>query len=204
MKRAFLAGDRIYLRALEESDITEECIGWLNDPEVTRFLAMTGKYPATVDSMKRWIENYQGSTTNLAFAVIDKSTDRHIGNVTLYDINWIHRTADISLMIGAKDFWRGGYGTETQSIIIDYAFQRLGLNKVLNSPVADHAGSVIMAKKLGFQVEGVLRKQLFIDGEYHDQLRMGLFSHEFQKFTLKEQDNRREESNKPESTKVTR
>ena len=42
-----------------------------------------------------------------------------------------------------------------------------------------------MAMKLGFQVEGTLRNQVFIDGEYHDSLRMGLFPHEFRKFTLR-------------------
>jgi ribosomal-protein-alanine N-acetyltransferase len=186
MRRAFLVGARIYLRVLDEDDISEESIGWLNDPEVTRYLAITGKFPATAKSMERWLEKRQNGTDNLAFAIMDKATNRHIGNVTLDDINWVHRTADISLIIGAKDFWGNGYGSEAQSVLIEYAFNRLGLNKVLNSPVADHIGSVKMAEKLGFQAEGVLRKQLFIEGEYRDQIRMGLFVNEFRKFVLKE------------------
>lgn len=178
MGSPFLVGERLYLRALEESDVTEEYVGWLNDPEVTRYLG-SGKYPATVASTKKWLEKYHDSTTNLAFAIIDRATDRHIGNLTLYDINWINRTADIGLMIGCKEFWSGGYGTEAQNLIIAYAFERLGLNKVLNSPVADHAGSVKMAEKLGFQIEGVLRQQVFIDGAYRDLIRMGLLREDY-------------------------
>lgn len=189
MQNPFLIGERVYLRALEETDITEAHIGWLNDPEVTRYLAMTGKYPATASGMESWLEKFRNNTTNLGFAILDKTNDRHIGNITLDDINWIHRTADISLMIGDKEYWGSGYATETQSLLIEYAFHRLGLHKVLNSPVADHVGSVKMAKNLGFQVEGTLREQLFIEGEYHDQLRMGLFAHEFKKFVFKERKN---------------
>jgi len=202
MRRPFLVGERIYFRVLEESDITEEYIGWLNDPEVTRYLGV-GKFPSTVANVKRWLEKYQDSTTNLAFAIVDKETDQHIGNITLYDINWVNRTADIGVMIGRKEFWGGGYGTEAQSLIIEYAFMRLGLNKVLNSPVADHIGSVKMAEKLGFQVEGVLRKHVFADGEYHDTLRMGLFSHEFRKFTSKEGDKRQREMSATTPMKAT-
>ena len=116
MRRAFLVGDRIYLRVLEESDITEEYMTWINDPEVTRYLG-TGVYPATVDNMKKWLEKFQDSTTDLAFAITDKETDLHIGNITLHSISWIHRTAEIGILIGQKDYWGNGYGTEAQSLL---------------------------------------------------------------------------------------
>lgn len=189
MRLPFLVGERIYLRILEETDITEENIGWLNDPQATQFLEMSGAFPTTFDSMKKWLLGYQNNTSNLAFAIIDKATDRHIGNITLTDINWIHRTATLPILIGARDYWSKGYGTEAQSLLIEYAFKRLGLRKMHHTPIATNIGSVKMAEKLGFQLEGVMRKEVFLEGEYHDQLRMGLFADEFREFSLKDRHN---------------
>lgn len=184
MQQPFLMGERLYLRVLHESDITEENISWLNDPQATQFLEMTGAFPATNDSMKQWLDKFQDTTSELAFAIVDKETARHIGNITLSNINWVHRTAILPILIGSKDFWGKGYGTEAESLLIDYAFNRLGLRKMHHTPIASNIGSIRMAEKLGFQLEGIMREDVFLEGEWHDQLRMGLFVNEFIKFSL--------------------
>jgi len=197
MKTPFLIGDRIYLRVLEESDITEENISWINDAESTQFLEMTGVFPGTVESMKQWLQRYTNNINNFAFAIVDKETDLHIGNITLKDINWIHRSAILPILLGNRDFWGRGIGTEAESLLIEYAFNRLGLRKMIHTPIASNIGSVRMAEKLGFQLEGVLREEVFIEGGYHDQLRMGLFQTEFQKFALRQPDDQGKVPTKP-------
>ena len=107
MRQPFLVGERLYLRLLEESDIGEDYLSWLNDAEVTRYLE-TGKFPATPSAIRRYVERFQDSTTDLLLAIVDRETDQHVGNVTLNKINWIHRTADTGLMIGQKEFWGKG------------------------------------------------------------------------------------------------
>ena len=173
MQQPFLVGDKLYLRSLQESDIGEEYIGWLNDCEVTRYLE-TGKYPSTQETVHDYLERFKHSTTDFAFAIIDRETDQHIGNVTLNHINWFHRTADTGLMIGRKEFWGKGYASEAWSLIIEYAFNRLGLWKITAGAVADNDRSVAVLKKIGFKVEGTFRQEFFVDGEYRDVIRLGL------------------------------
>jgi len=180
MRRPFLIGEKLYLRALEESDIGEEYLGWLNEPEVTRYLG-TGKFPSTLDSLRKYLDHFRDSTTDLVFAIVDKETNQHIGNVTLNRIDWIHRTGDTGLMIGRKDFWGKGYAFEAWSLLIDYAFQRLGLRKIIAGAIADNAASVVTLEKLGFKLEARFRREYFIDGEYRDAVRLGLFREEFYK-----------------------
>jgi RimJ/RimL family protein N-acetyltransferase len=167
---------------LEESDINEDYLGWLNDHEVTRYLE-TGKFPSTPQAMRRYLEHFQSSTSDLLFAIIDRETDLHIGNVTLNHINWIHRTADTGLMIGRRDFWGKGYAFEAWSLLIQYAFERLGLRKIIAGAVADNVASIVTLEKLGFKMEGRPRMEYFIDGQYRDGVRLGLFRNEFYKFT---------------------
>lgn len=186
MRRPFLIGERLYLRLLEESDVGEEYLGWLNDYEVTRYLE-AGKFPSTPEDVRKYVEHYRNSKTDLIFAILDRETNQHIGNVSLNRINFIHRTADTGLLIGQKDFWGKGYAFEAWSLLIEYAFQRLGLRKIVAGAVADNIASIVTLEKLGFKVEGTLRREFFVDGEYYDSVRLGLFRDEFHKFTLTSQ-----------------
>lgn len=165
MRRPFLVGQKLYLRLLDESDIGEEYLSWLNDHEVIRYLE-TGKFPVTLADLREYVKRFENRTTDLIFAIIDSDSDQHIGNVTLNHINWIHRTADTGIMIGRKEFWGKGYGFEAWSLLIEYAFNRLGLRKIIAGAFADHGASVNVLKKLGFKEEGILRRQALVDGDY--------------------------------------
>ncbi|MBI3954328.1 MAG: GNAT family N-acetyltransferase [Chloroflexi bacterium] len=180
MQRPFLVGQKLLLRPLEESDVSEEYVGWLNDQEVTRYLE-TGKFPATLETVRKYLERFQGSATDVILAIVDRGTGQHVGNVTLNHINWVHRTADTGLMIGRKDFWGKGYAFEAWSLIIEYALQRLGLRKIVAGVVDGNAASLATLQKLGFQIEGRLRAEHWVDGEFRDALRLGLLRDEFYK-----------------------
>lgn len=176
-----MVGERLYLRLPEECDIGEEYLGWLNDQEVTRYLE-TGKFPSTYQGIRRYLEYFQNSTGDLIFAIIDRETELHVGNVTLNRINWIHRTADTGLMIGRKEFWGKGYAFEAWSVLIEYAFRRLGLRKIIAGAVADNVASIVTLEKLGFKIEGRFREEYFVEGEYRDGIRLGLLREEFYKY----------------------
>lgn len=180
MKTPFLVGPRLYLRPLEESDVTEDYVAWLNQEDITRFLE-TGKFPTTPERVREFVRHFTGSTTDIGLAVILKEGDQHVGNVTLSRINWIHRNAETGLMLGRKDSWGQGYGGEALSLLLDYAFERLGLRKIIGHAVADNQTSIAMVQRLGFRIEGTLREHYFVAGTFHDGVILGLFQHEFQK-----------------------
>ena len=182
MRQAFLVGNKVYLRPLEEADIGTEYLAWLNDFEVTRYLDV-GKFPSTQATVRKYLERFQDSTTDIILAVVDRETDQHIGNVTVNEIHWINRTAHVGILIGQKEFWGKGYTLEALSLILEYVFQQLGLRKINAGAVIDNSASIITLKKLGFKVEGTLRKEAFVSGEYRDEIRLGLFPEEFKKYT---------------------
>lgn len=174
----FLAGTRIFLRPLSEADLGGDYLRWLNDPEVARYLE-TGRFPVTPDDLRRYFERFAHSRDDLIFAIIDKATGLHIGNVTLNRISWMHRTTDTGLMIGKKEFWGRGYAYEAWGLVIRYAFERLGLRKIIAGVIDGNAASLATLQKLGFQIEGRLREELWADGVYRDVFRLGLFRAEF-------------------------
>ena len=178
MRQPSLVGKKLILRPFEPADIGEAYLRWLNDPEVTRYLGV-GREPVTLESVRRYVERFRDSSTDLLFAIIDRQTNRHIGNVTLNHIHPVHRTADTGLMIGDKAFWGKGYASEAWVLLIDFAFTQLGLHKIIAGAVAGNQGSLSALRRLGFREEGVLREDFCLDGQYQDTIRLGLLQHEF-------------------------
>ncbi|MFN8535692.1 MAG: GNAT family N-acetyltransferase [Dehalococcoidia bacterium] len=174
----FLSGERIFLRPLEVTDATKEYVRWLNDADVTRYLE-TGKYPSTREGVREYIRSFQGATSNLAFAIVDRATGMHIGNVTLNHIDPIHRTADTGIMIGCKQFWGRGIAREAWALLIGYAYNRLNLHKIVAGAVLENQGSVRTLQKLGFRIEGTFRQEKWVEGRYVDTVRLGLFREDF-------------------------
>ena len=178
MNRPFLVGQKVYLRGLEREDLGGEYFQWMNDYEVTRYLE-SGRMPNTVEAMKRYYSRTANSPNDVLCAIIERETDRHIGTVKLGSIDWLHRSAEFGVMVGAKDRWGRGYGTEATSLILNYGFRRLNLHKVVLGVAAEHVAAIRSYEKVGFQREGLIKQLLFIDGEYRDKVIMGITRHEF-------------------------
>ena len=179
MRRPFLAGERIYLRALEESDVSGPYLDWLNDYEVTRYLE-TGSFPTTEDALQKYVRTIQ-TPNNVMLAIIEKESGAHVGNIKLGSIQGTHRRADVGILIGDKRAWGKGYGHEATELMLEYGFRRLNLHKITLGVYADHEGAVKSYQKLGFAIEGTLREHLFRDGTFHDEYVMGILRADYEK-----------------------
>jgi len=178
MNNPFLIGELIYLRAINEQDLSGNYFDWLNDYEVTKYTE-SGRVPNTKDSMEKYFREVIQSSNNVAFAIVDKQTDRHIGNVKLGPINWVHRCSEFGILIGETQYWGKGFGSEATILLLRYAFQRLNLHKVILGVSAEHAGAIRAYQRVGFQEEGRLHEAIFTDGHYCDKLIMGMTADEF-------------------------
>jgi ribosomal-protein-alanine N-acetyltransferase len=177
-KTAFAEGALVILRPLERADLNERYLSWLNDPEVTRYTE-TGTFPSTAEDLENYYRSVTGSKNDVMLAVVDKKSGRHVGNVKLGPIHWVHRRATFGILIGEKDFWGKGVGLEATRLMVEYGFQRLNLHRIDLGVFAEHDAAVKCYEKAGFKVEGRMREDLFLDGEYKDRLRMGMLRSEY-------------------------
>lgn len=171
--RPFIDGERIYLREVRLSDVTENYYRWMNDPEVVQYLE-TRFFPYSREKIESYVRQMQEDADSAFMAVIVKNGDEHIGNIKIGPINWFHRFADIALIIGEKKSWGRGYGTEAIKLVTDYAFNTLNLHKLTAGIYANNIGSIEAFKKAGFSVEGVRKKQRLYHGEYVDEVILGI------------------------------
>ncbi len=168
-----LVGSKLSLIPFREEHISGTYISWLNDPEVNRFLEV--KFvPQTYQTVLAYVRSFYGDAEKYMWGICPNNTNHLIGTATLSDINRHHRWGVLGLMIGEKEYWGKGYGTETIKLIVDYAFKRLNLHKVTAGVVALNQGSVKAFQNAGFEIEGTLKSQIFYDGAYCNSLYLGI------------------------------
>lgn len=179
MTQPFLEGEKVYLRGLRRDDLVGTYAEWLDDHDVTRYLE-AGRTPNTAEAMQRYYDAHANSPNHAVFAICERASDRHVGNVKLGPIHWVHRYAEWGILLGAKDCWGKGYGTEATRLSVRYAFERLNLRKVVLGVAADHKAAVEVYRRVGFREEGRVAELLYIDGAYQDKLVMGVTREQFE------------------------
>jgi RimJ/RimL family protein N-acetyltransferase len=150
------------------------------DKAVTQFVTHT--FPVTIAEEEDWIESLQESDKNIVFAIRTNDADKKIiGTVGLHGVDWINRSATFGIMIGDKNYWNDGYGTEVTLMILYWGFNSLNLSRINSSAIAFNTRSIALHKKCGFVLEGAERKSIFKNGAYHDLVLLGLLKKEFLK-----------------------
>ncbi|QRG67252.1 GNAT family N-acetyltransferase [Brevibacillus choshinensis] len=103
----------------------------------------------------------------------------HIGNCDYRDVNPITRAATIGIGILDKEYWSKGYGTDTLQVLLRFLFLTLNLNRVQLDTWSGNARAIRAYEKCGFVVEGRLRQNEYVDGQYYDTVMMGLLREDF-------------------------
>ena len=171
----FLKGKRTTLRPLLEKDIPL-LMRWINDPEVRQYLLRI--FPAMEADETDWLERlHKNSDKDVALMIEVKGIP--IGTMGLHGINWKNRVATTGALIGEKQYWNKGYGTDAKMVLLDYAFNTLNLRKIMSHVKSFNKRSLAYSLHCGYKIEGCLKKQDFSHGKYHDEIILSLFKHQW-------------------------
>lgn len=113
------------------------------------------------------------------FAIYERASSRLIGTTHLRHINLVMRNAEYGVLIGEKDCWGKGYGTETTTLMLDYAFTVLGLHNVLLSTYGYNERAVRAYTRAGFRVMGRWREAARLGDQLYDVIFMDCLATEF-------------------------
>lgn len=167
-------GSKIKLREYKREDV-KLAYEYLNDSETKRLLVNKIPYPTILEQEEKWFESLIDSKETYNFAIEDLETGKYIGGCGINSINWLHRTATIGIFIGEKNYWGKGYGTDAVETLVKFIFEQMNLNKIKLNVFSFNERAKKCYEKCGFKVEGVLKEELFRDGQYYDIYLMALF-----------------------------
>jgi RimJ/RimL family protein N-acetyltransferase len=175
-----LKGKRVLLRPVTRSDIVY-FLKWFNDAEIVQYVGLY--LPMTEMSEEKFVEELGTTRATsdiiLVIEVVEGDSARPIGNCGLHQISPKDHDAVFGIVIGEKDHWGKGYGTEAGRLLLDYGFQQLNLHRISSSALAFNERSIKLHKKLGFVEEGRLRQAMFKNGQYHDRVEFGMLRNEW-------------------------
>ena len=173
-------GEKVKLRAYKKEDIKIEC-EYLNDNELKRLLVNYIPYPMILEQEEKWFESLLDAKDSYNFAIEDLETGKYIGGCGINSINWLNRYVVIGIFIGDKNYWGKGYGTDALKVLVKFIFEQMNMNKIKLNVFSFNKRAIRCYEKCGFQVEGILKQELFRDGQYHDEYVMALFYEDWKK-----------------------
>lgn len=101
-----------------------------------------------------------------------------VGLVELVEIDHIHRRAEFQIIIDPA-YQGKGYASRAAKLAMEYGFSVLNLYKLYLIVDKENAKAIHIYGKLGFEIEGELRHEFFINGEYHNAIRMCIFQSQY-------------------------
>jgi RimJ/RimL family protein N-acetyltransferase len=171
-----LKSERIGLHALRSDDMPI-MRDWINDREQVLFNAPYK--PVSEAQHRAWFDAVQQRADVTIFGIRELVTDKLVGTCQLRGIDPVHRSAELQIRLGEVASRGIGYGTDAVSLLLDFAFRDLNLQRVYLHVFATNAAAIRVYEKAGFVREGVLRRAAHIDGEYVDVLVMGILRDEY-------------------------
>lgn len=169
----FSRGDRITLRTLETEDaaIVQRA---RNEPAFREGFRV--ETPTTRNMVEGYIEERVEGDDDSIQLLVCRDGDA-VGAVSLLEMHRSH---------GMLHYWllpdeRGhGYATEGAALLLDHAFETVGLHRVFAWTIDVNEASQAVLRRLGFTHEGTYREHLFTGGTYHDTEHFGLLAREWE------------------------
>lgn len=151
MSRIVLKSEKLTLKPLDLSFLSNDYVNWLNDVRVNKYLETSSNY--TLNKLEKYLSSIQDNKT-LAWAIVLKHNKKHIGNIKIDPIDIKNRTCRYGIMIGDSNEWGKNYAKNASELVIEYCFNTLNLREMYLGVVDEHKGAINLYKKLNFVVSG--------------------------------------------------
>ena len=143
---------------------------WVNDHEVMQYFAAR-QTDITEEEERRYLETLLASRSDRVWSIFDG--DAYVGQCSINQIYWPALNGRLFVVIRREHQGRR-LGPRAVELLLERAWSELGLHKVWLIVRRDNRGALAMYTRLGFDFEGVLRDEYFVQGAFHDMVRMSV------------------------------
>ncbi|MBS1730876.1 MAG: GNAT family N-acetyltransferase [Bacteroidetes bacterium] len=139
-----------------------------NNPRIAQFMTDAFPHPYTPDAGKKFIQYATKDHTVHIFAIEVKG--KAVGGIGIHPQQDVFRkNAEIGYWLG-EAYWNTGIMTQALSQIVTIAFINLNFERVFARPFSTNTASQKVLEKCGFKMEAILKKTIYKDGLYLDEL----------------------------------
>ncbi len=128
----------------------------------------------TEEQELNWFEHIQSSQNDIVFAIEDIDTNFYIGNCALHKIDREKGICELGILIGEKNYWNKGYGSDAIRSSVNFALSCLNLTSIVLNVYKYNHRAIKVYKRCGFKTIRVQKKDHFYNGKFWDTLVMEL------------------------------
>lgn len=166
-----LVGPAVQLEPLTEA-VFDEYWEALADPEVSRLTGTHATFEA--DQVRTVLRDRTGQHDRADWAILRRYDGLFLGEAVINDFDPHNESAGYRIWLAGPDHFNRGYGTEATRLVIDFAFERIGLHRLELEVFAFNPRARRVYEKCGFSFEGTLREALRWDGVFIDTHKMAI------------------------------
>ena len=150
MENKVLKGNLVYLTPMSYDDC-EDFLRWRNSDFIKSFFIY--RKDITLEEQKKWIREKVETGHVLQYIIWDRNANKKIGCVYIQNIDRESKEAEFGILIGEQEYVGGGRGTESARLLIDYAFEKLNLERIYLRVLKDNDRARRSYEKVGFVLE---------------------------------------------------
>ena len=162
------------IRRIEKGDLPTR-VEWMNDPRIYMNMGFTP--PITLENTIAWFEKNQKLDNRIDVTYLDDDGNI-VGFGGIYLIDKTLGSGEAYMFIGPA-YHKKGFGARGNGLLFDYAFNNLGLNKIISHVDDCNVASQKVWEKLGFKLEGIIRQSKMLNGKLIDRYHYGLLRSEY-------------------------
>lgn len=155
-----LEDERVILRPITLPDLASLSAYVINEPEIWKYSLVAIQ---KLEDLSVYIETAIASRkqqTAYTFIVFDKASQTYVGSTRFYDIQLAFETTQLGYTWYSKKVWGTGLNAHCKFLLLQFAFEQMGLKRVEFRADNDNKRSIHAMQKIGCTVEGVLRSHL--------------------------------------------
>jgi len=179
-KEITLENERVQLRPLAESDFGLLLPFSINEPNLWQYsLVSAGGSEENLQNYLKIAFDAKARKDSYPFIVFDKQAQKYAGSTRFYDYKFNHKTIQLGYTWYGKEFWGTGLNKNCKYLMLQYAFETLGLARVEFRADNNNERSKAAMKSLGCTVEGVLRSNCTAAAGRRDSVVLSILSDEW-------------------------
>jgi RimJ/RimL family protein N-acetyltransferase len=174
-------GELVRLASESPEVMAKAFMRWDGDTECYRLAGGNPVYVWSEKKIKEFIEKdaEKNEPNAIRFSVRTLADDKLIGNVSLWVSSWTHSEAWVGIVIGEREYWGKGYGTDAMRLIVQYGFMEANLRRISLALHSYNGRALKSYEKVGFKMEGTMREEVLREGRRSDTFFMGILREEW-------------------------
>ena len=159
--------ERLLLRKITLND-ANDMFDYASDPQVSEYT--TWSTHSSIEDSKNFLRSLNKMYKKrelVDWGIVHKAEQKFIGTCGYVGWSMTNSRAEIGYALSRK-YWNQGYTSEAVNAIIEFGFREMMLNRIEAKCKVNNIASARVMEKVGMQLEGILRQQLFVKDQYWD------------------------------------